>query len=57
MPVEERINLEESIETLKTLEQQVIRLFFFEDLTQSEIAQKIGDFRQLLVVSPYAGLS
>jgi RNA polymerase sigma-B factor len=34
--------LEEAIGSLKTLEQQVIRLFFFEDMNQSETARKLG---------------
>jgi RNA polymerase sigma-B factor len=42
LPVEDRIVLDETINTLKPLEQQVIRLFFFGDLTQSEIARKLG---------------
>ncbi|HEX2948679.1 MAG TPA: sigma-70 family RNA polymerase sigma factor [Armatimonadota bacterium] len=42
LPVEERIILEEAVNSLKTLEQSVVRLFFFEDLNQSEIARKLG---------------
>lgn len=42
LSVEDRLNLDEAIETLKTLEQQVVRLFFFQDLNQSEIARKLG---------------
>lgn len=42
IPVEDRIFLDEAISQLKTLEQNVIRLFFFEDLNQSEIARKLG---------------
>jgi RNA polymerase sigma-B factor len=42
LPVEERIILEEAVNSLKTLEQSVVRLFFFQDLNQSEIARKLG---------------
>lgn len=42
LPIEDRIVLEEAITTLKTLEQQVVRLFFFGDLNQTEIARKLG---------------
>lgn len=42
LPFEERLALEEAVNTLKTLEQQVIRLYFYEDLNQSEIARKLG---------------
>ena len=42
LPVEDRIVLDEAITSLKTLEQQVIRLFFFEDLNQSETARRLG---------------
>lgn len=42
LPFEERLSLEEAVNTLKTLEQQVIRLYFYEDLNQSEIARKLG---------------
>lgn len=42
LPVEDRIVLEEAINNLKTLEQAVIRLFFYEDLNQSEIARQLG---------------
>ena len=42
IPIEDRIFLDEAISKLKTLEQNVIRLFFYEDLNQSEIARKLG---------------
>ncbi|MHB9133268.1 MAG: sigma-70 family RNA polymerase sigma factor [Armatimonadota bacterium] len=42
LPIEDRIVLDEAIDNLKPLEQQVIRLFFFGDLNQSEIARKLG---------------
>jgi len=42
LPVEDRIVLEEAIVTLKSLEQQVIRLFYYGDLNQTEIARKLG---------------
>jgi RNA polymerase sigma-B factor len=42
LTVEDRIVLEEAIAGLKELEQKVVRLFFFDDLNQSEIARKLG---------------
>ena len=42
LPYEDRLVLEEAIGSLKTLEQSVVRLFFFEDLNQSEIARRLG---------------
>ncbi len=42
LPIEDRIVLEEAIVTLKSLEQQVVRLFYFGDLNQTEIARKLG---------------
>ena len=42
LPVEDRIVLEEAINGLKPLEQKVVRLFFFADLNQTEIARKLG---------------
>ena len=42
LPVEDRIVLEEAVDSLKPLEQKVVRLFFFGDLNQTEIARKLG---------------
>lgn len=42
LPVEDRIVLDEAISGLKELEQKVVRLFFFGDLNQTEIARKLG---------------
>ena len=42
LPVEDRIVLEEAVAGLKPLEQKVVRLFFFGDLNQTEIARKLG---------------
>jgi len=42
LPVEDRIVLDEAIRSLKELEQKVVRLFFFGDLNQTEIARKLG---------------
>lgn len=42
LSIEDRIVLDEAIASLKTLEQKVVRLFFFGDLNQSEIARKLG---------------
>lgn len=42
LPIEDRIVLEEAINRLKQLEQQVLRLFFYGDLTLSEIASRLS---------------
>jgi RNA polymerase sigma-B factor len=42
LPIEDRIALEESIDKLKALEQKVVRMAFFSDMNQSEIARKLG---------------
>jgi len=42
LPVEDRIVLEEAIDQLKALEQQTIRLYYFGDMNQSEVARKLG---------------
>ncbi|HEY3417046.1 MAG TPA: sigma-70 family RNA polymerase sigma factor, partial [Armatimonadota bacterium] len=42
LPIEDRIVLDEAIDTLKALEQKVVRLFYFGELNQSEIARKLG---------------
>ena len=42
LPVEDRIAIIQAIEQLKILEKDVIFLFFYKDLTQIEIAKKLG---------------
>jgi RNA polymerase sigma-B factor len=42
LPIEDRIVLEEGINRLKQLEQQVLRLFFYGDMTLSEIANRLS---------------
>ncbi|MHB9025433.1 MAG: sigma-70 family RNA polymerase sigma factor [Armatimonadota bacterium] len=41
MPIEDRIVIQEAISQLKPREQQVVQMFFFEDLTLTEIARKL----------------
>jgi RNA polymerase sigma-B factor len=42
LPIEDRIVMEEAINKLKLLEQRVVKLFFFGDMNQTEIAKKLG---------------
>lgn len=42
LPHEDRIVLGDAIEQLKTLERQVVRLYFFGEFNKSEIARKLG---------------
>lgn len=42
LPIEDRIALEEAIEDLKTMEKKIIFLFFYQDLTQTQIAKNMG---------------
>jgi RNA polymerase sigma-B factor len=42
LPVEDRIVLEEAIESLTELQRKVVYLFFYKDLRQTEIAKKLG---------------
>lgn len=42
LPIEDRIVLDEAIDSLKALEQKVVRLFYFGELTQTEIARRLG---------------
>jgi len=42
LPVEDRITLMNAVEHLKGLEQKIIYLFFYMDLTQTQIADKTG---------------
>src|SRR5215218_6051108 len=42
LPVEDRILLEQALETLSELQRKVIYLFFYKDLCQTEIGRKLG---------------
>jgi RNA polymerase sigma-B factor len=42
LPVEDRIALERAFEKLADLERAVVHLFFYKDLTQTQIAQRLG---------------
>ncbi len=42
LPIEDRIVLEQAIESLRKLEKRVIHLFFYKDLTQTQIAFNLG---------------
>lgn len=42
LPIEDRIVMEEAIEGLKKMEQRVLRLFFYGNLTLSEIASRLS---------------
>jgi len=42
LPVEDRIVLEQAIESLSELQRKVVYLFFYKDLRQTEIAKKLG---------------
>ena len=42
LPIEDRIALEQAIESLSELQRKVIYLFFYKDLTQTEIGRQIG---------------
>lgn len=42
LPIEDRIVLEQAIDSLKVIEQRVIYLFFYHDLTQTQIAVNLG---------------
>jgi RNA polymerase sigma-B factor len=42
LPIEDRIALEQAIESLSELQQKVVYLFFYKDLTQTEIGRQIG---------------
>jgi RNA polymerase sigma-B factor len=42
LPVEDRIILDRALERLAEFEQRVVQLFFFQDLTQTEIARRLG---------------
>jgi RNA polymerase sigma-B factor len=42
LPVEDRIVLEQAMETLSELQRKVVYLFFYKDLCQTEIGKKLG---------------
>jgi RNA polymerase sigma-B factor len=42
LPVEDRIVLDRAVERLAEFERRVIELFFYKDLTQTEIARRLG---------------
>ena len=42
LPVEDRIVLEEAVEDLRLAEKKIIYLFFYHDLTQTQIAKNLG---------------
>jgi RNA polymerase sigma-B factor len=42
LPLEDVIILEQALERLKDFERKIIYLFFYKDLTQTQIAQKLG---------------
>jgi len=42
LPVEDRIVLDRAVERLADFERSVVDLFFYQDLTQTEIARRLG---------------
>jgi RNA polymerase sigma-B factor len=42
LPVEDRIQLEQSLESLTELQRRIVHLFFYEDLSQTEIGGMLG---------------
>ena len=42
LPVEDRIHLEQALESLSELQQKVVYLFFYKDLSQTEIGKMLG---------------
>ena len=42
LPIEDRIMLEQAIESLTEVQQKVVYLFFYKDLTQTEIGKRLG---------------
>jgi len=42
LPIEDKICLEQAIEKLKIMEKQIVYLFFYKDLTQTQIALDMG---------------
>jgi len=42
LPIEDRILLEQSLESLTELQRKVVYLFFYKDLSQTEIGRMLG---------------
>jgi RNA polymerase sigma-B factor len=42
LPVEDRILLEQALESLTELQRKVVYLFFYKDLCQTEIGKRLG---------------
>lgn len=42
LPIEDRILLEQSLEALTELQRKVVYLFFYKDLSQTEIGKRLG---------------
>jgi RNA polymerase sigma-B factor len=42
LPIEEKIAVEQAIENLKMLEKKIVYLFFYYDLTQMQISDRLG---------------
>jgi RNA polymerase sigma-B factor len=42
LPIEDRILLEQGLESLNDLQQRVVYLFFYKDLSQTEIGKRLG---------------
>lgn len=42
LPIEDRIFLEQSLESLTVLQRKVVHLFFYKDLSQTEIGKRLG---------------
>ena len=42
LPIEDRILLEQSLESLSELQRKVVHLFFYKDLSQTEIGKRLG---------------
>lgn len=42
LPIEDRIVLQQAVERLRKLEQKIVYLFFYLDLTETQIAKKMG---------------
>ena len=42
LPIEDRIHLEQAVQSLSELQRKVVYLFFYKDLSQTEIGKKLG---------------
>lgn len=42
LPIEDRIQLEQALDSLTELQRQVVYLFFYKDLSQTEIGKRLG---------------